>query len=253
MSIDIKPDDFALTQAQIGKFKQIEEDRVLEGKEAWPLYDSPLSSYDESFKDVTPKGGIRRILTELLTEKDLKELSVLDVAGQGTPFLECAGYGVNNITALSLGDYRGQERKISETAHGLEYVVGDVFDKTIRERIVRNKYNLVSFRASGGRDIASSPEKGMDLLSFMYSVLDENGIVLMEVPENIPIQLGTKWVNELAATSGIEISFSSPKRNRQSYLLLRKKIGGPKEIETILRQSPKSPEHAFRINTLTWK
>ncbi len=252
MTIDIQPPGFNQKGQPTHSFKKIEIERTVAGESAWPLYDSPLSSYDESFKNVAPKGGIKRILKELSKENGNRKLSALDVAGQGTPFIECTEF-INHITASTLGDYRNPARKEFEDALGLEYEFGDIFDQEVRDKIARKKYNLVSFRAGGGRYIASSTEKGMDLLSFMYQVLDENGVILMEVPENIPIQLGTGWVNDLGKTHGLEVNFSSPKRDRPSYLLLRKLKGGPKEIRSILDQSPKTPEHAFRINTLTWK
>lgn len=230
-----------------------EEERVNKGETPWPQYDSPLSNYDDAFKDVSPKGGIKRILTELAREQNKQELSVMDIAGQGTPYLECSDVGVTNITAVTLGDFRQEERKKLEESKGLTLIPGNIFDPQIRKLVFQKKYDLVSFRPSGGRHLFNSPKIYFDLFDFAYSALSDSGVLLMEVPEKLPIEWGTMWVEELSQLQGLEVKFSSPRRDEQSHLLVRKKLNGPSNISSILSTSKPSKTHHFRVDTLTWK
>lgn len=230
-----------------------EEERVKKGETPWPLYDSTLVNYDGSFEKVTPKGGIKRILTEIAQEQNKQELSVMDIAGQGTPYLECSDVGVSTITAVTLGDFRSEEQKKLEESKGLTLIPGNIFDPLLRERVSQKKYDLVSFRPSGGLHLFNSPKKYFNLLDFAYSTLSDSGVLLMEIPERLPIEWGTMWVKELSHLSGVEVAFSSPRRDAQSHLLVRKKLGGPPSIRPTLNISSPAKEHHFRVNTLSWK
>ncbi len=252
MTIDKKIDDLALSEWIISGFRDVEESRVRDGHKPWPEYDSSLDSCDNYFKDVTPRGGIRSILLELVGENKGGGLSILDVAGQGNAFLECGDCDIDGITAVFLGDYRDSSRREMESSQGLIYIPGNILDPVTREKVRLKKYNFVFFKPVGAKRLISSPEVGFDLLTFIYASLEEVGVILMEVPEYMIANQGTDWVNDLANIEGIEVRFNYSHPHSSAHLLLRKKAGGPEDIESILEGSSKSQSRMKALDTLSW-
>lgn len=178
------------------------------GETPWPVYDSPFfdweTGYQKPLQDVLPEEGIKRFLSNLLREKKQK-LNALEIAGTGRGLLELKPFGVGNITAITLNDFRNVGTKFVDIFKSLKVIEGAIEEKGTIEK-TKKLFDLVVC-VPRAACVLNPDMINLDVLSQIYNVLTSDGLYMTQLPPKLIKELGTDWIKALSKTPGLEVKY----------------------------------------------
>jgi len=255
MSSISSPDSISslyVARKTVDVYKQHEQNRVESKRTPWSAYDSPLDEYNESFLGVLPDGGVAGLILQLRKAKGTG-INALEIAGQGNVLLHLKRRGIKKIETVSLNDFRGTLRRVSERIRGLRYIDGDITNGTTWARISKQSKDLIMSRPMAALSVLRDPNLGFVLLNRMYTLLAPNGTLLIQLPEELIGITGTAWIEKLATTEGIEVKYRGNETRRAIYsdryqpiLLIKRKDNSPKDL-SFLREVNFNPQSRVSI------
>lgn len=177
-------------------FAASEVSRSLKDSKPWPVYNSTLSSYLESFRGALPEVGLTEYL-QSLSEKKNRKLNALDVAGQGLALLELKEHGIGTISAITLLDHRSDARRTEETKEGLRVYEGDVTKNSTWSQLGDDKFDLITCRPEASTHSLIYTALELAVFSRIYNRLDVDGILLMQYPNKKLFEDGIKILRKI--------------------------------------------------------
>lgn len=188
------------------KYHEITDNQ--KGKSLWPIHDSPFfdweTGYQKPLQDVLPEGGINKFLSNLSGEKKQK-LNALEIAGIGRGLLELKPFGVGNITAITLNDFRNIGTKFIDIFKKLKIIEGAIEEKGILDK-TKKLFDLIVCVPRAAL-VLNPNMMNLDILSQIYNVLTPNGLFVTQLPPKLIKELGTDWIKALSQTPGLEVKY----------------------------------------------
>jgi hypothetical protein len=198
----------------------------------WNCYNSGINDYDKDFKNLLSDYS-KHSISEIFESIDSPVVIDLmapsgSLANLFSKYKDKKGSGIS----VSLEDLRTDEEKERDSLLGITQITGDISKPTIWKEIDKalngRKADLIIERGVGAVSNLPVHETFYGImLQKMYNTLNENGIMLVQIPfpgkiTSTGISL-TKWL-EFMNKSGIETKFS------------------PEDLAIMIKKGPSSPE-----------
>lgn len=129
---------------------------------------------------------------------------MLDVAGQGTCWLDLKTYGVKTVTAITLADRRSDKQQEIDSIRGLTVIAGDVLRGETWTH-APGPYDLIV--CSPGMAISSLDHPAFYYMIFnkMYRRLAEGGLLMTQIPHFAYENKALKFLEKLNSIKTLKV------------------------------------------------